>query len=103
MGFCCPDHRDKFSLATGRFDLAISNLSLMEHKNTECINTICPWSGDLVSSDACVIYRGFRVGFCSISHRDLFKQAISLFDARISSKCDDDNIVGKVVGVELHC
>lgn len=49
----------------------------------DCINDVCPWSGDPVSADSLTLYRGRVVGFCNIGCRDKFEAATSLFDAAI--------------------
>ena len=54
----------------------------------DCINEICPWSGDAVSEDSLLLYRGQVVGFCNPGCRDKFEKASLAFDAIIDSKGD---------------
>lgn len=49
----------------------------------ECINEVCPWSGDRVSADALTLYKGQVVGFCNPSCREKFEKAVTHFDARL--------------------
>ena len=51
----------------------------------ECVNQICPWSGEPVSADSLTIYRGAVVGFCNPGCRDKFEAATAAFDARIEN------------------
>lgn len=46
----------------------------------DCVNDICPWSGDKVSADSLTLYKGQVVGFCNIGCRDKFEKATRLFD-----------------------
>ncbi len=50
-----------------------------------CVNDICPWSGEPVSADSLTLYRGKVVGFCNTGCRDKFEAATHAFDARIES------------------
>ena len=59
---------------SGRLDIA------------DCVNDICPWSGDPVSEDSLMHYRGEVVGFCNTGCRDKFESATRLFDASIVEK-----------------
>jgi len=47
------------------------------------INTHCPWSGDPVSTDSTIQYRGHTVAFCNPGCRDKFAAAMNMFDAAI--------------------
>lgn len=49
----------------------------------DCVNQVCPWSGDPVSADALTVYRGRVVGFCNPGCRDKFDKATGLFDQAI--------------------
>lgn len=49
----------------------------------DCVNDICPWSGDPVSADSLTEYKGKVVGFCNTGCRDKFEKATSQFDAAI--------------------
>lgn len=49
----------------------------------DCVNAICPWSGDPVSADSLTLYRGKVVGFCNTGCRDKFDSATSAFDKLI--------------------
>ncbi|MEM8988341.1 MAG: glutathione S-transferase [Pseudomonadota bacterium] len=52
----------------------------------DCVNEICPWSGDTVSADSLTVYRGKVVGFCNPGCRDKFESAMRAFDAKIDEK-----------------
>jgi len=52
----------------------------------DCVNQVCPWSGDPVSADSLTRYRGKVVGFCNTGCRDKFEAATSAFDAKIEGK-----------------
>ncbi len=52
----------------------------------DCVNEVCPWSGDPVSADSLALYRGKVVGFCNIGCRDKFEAASGAFDQAIESK-----------------
>lgn len=47
------------------------------------INTNCPWSGDPISLDSCIQYRGQTVAFCNPDCRDKFAAALKMFDEAI--------------------
>ena len=49
----------------------------------DCINDICPWSGDPVSADSLTLYKGQVVGFCNRGCRDKFEKAASMFEAKL--------------------
>ena len=49
----------------------------------DCVNDVCPWSGDPVSADSLTRYRGMVVGFCNTGCRDKFEAATRAFDAKI--------------------
>lgn len=52
----------------------------------DCVNDVCPWSGEPVSADSLTLYRGKVVGFCNTGCRDKFEAAARTFDARIEDK-----------------
>ena len=52
----------------------------------DCVNEICPWSGDPVSADSLTLYRGEVVGFCNQGCRDKFEKATSHFDAHLKKE-----------------
>jgi hypothetical protein len=52
----------------------------------DCVNEVCPWSGDPVSADSLSLYRGKVVGFCNTGCRDKFEAATRAFDAKIESE-----------------
>jgi hypothetical protein len=54
----------------------------------DCVNAVCPWSGDPVSADSLTLYRGKVVGFCNTGCRDKFAAATSAFDGAIQGKND---------------
>lgn len=49
----------------------------------DCVNAICPWSGEPVSADSLTLYRGKVVGFCNTGCRDKFEAAVGLFEAEL--------------------
>ena len=49
-------------------------------KLEDCVNDICPWSGDPVSEDSLTTYKGDVVGFCNTGCRDKFEKAINHFE-----------------------
>jgi hypothetical protein len=49
----------------------------------DCVNDVCPWSGEPVSPDSLTTYRGRVVGFCNPGCRDKFERAAQAFDAKI--------------------
>ena len=51
-----------------------------------CINDVCPWSGEPVSADSLTLYRGKVVGFCNTGCRDKFEAALGQFDAKIGGE-----------------
>jgi hypothetical protein len=52
----------------------------------DCINRVCPWSGDPVQADSLTLYKGEVVGFCNPGCRDKFEKATSAFDAALHGK-----------------
>jgi len=52
----------------------------------DCVNDVCPWSGEPVSEDSLTQYRGEVVGFCNPGCRDKFDAAAKVFDAAIEGK-----------------
>lgn len=52
----------------------------------DCVNDVCPWSGDPVSADSLTRYRGHVVGFCNPGCREKFEAATGAFDAKIQGK-----------------
>ncbi len=48
-------------------------------KLEDCVNEICPWSGDPVSADSLTLLDGEVVGFCNPGCRDKFEKAIQHF------------------------
>jgi hypothetical protein len=57
-----------------------------EPRLDECVNQVCPWSGDPVSADSLTRYKGAVVGFCNPGCRDKFDAAARAFDAAIEGK-----------------
>ena len=51
-----------------------------------CVNAVCPWSGDPVSADSLTLYRGKVVGFCNTGCRDKFDAAARAFDTAIEAR-----------------
>jgi len=49
----------------------------------DCINNICPWSGNPVSEDSLTMYNGNIVGFCNTGCRDKFEKAVTHFDKHL--------------------
>ncbi len=52
----------------------------------DCVNDVCPWSGEPVSAGSLTLYRGKVVGFCNTGCRDKFEAASRAFDAAIEGK-----------------
>ena len=52
----------------------------------DCVNDVCPWSGETVSADSLTRYRGKVVGFCNPGCRDKFESASAAFDAVIEGR-----------------
>lgn len=52
-------------------------------KLEDCINDVCPWSGDPVVASSLTAYKGHVVGFCNPGCRDKFEAATSLFESSI--------------------
>ncbi len=52
----------------------------------DCINSICPWSGDPVSPDSLTLYDGRVVEFCNTGCRDKFEQAVAAFETALSGE-----------------
>ena len=52
----------------------------------DCVNEVCPWSGEPVSEDSLTLYQGKVVGFCNPGCRDKFEKATSDFDTAIEGK-----------------
>ena len=57
-----------------------------EPRLEECVNQLCPWSGEPVSADSLTRYRGAVVGFCNPGCKDKFEAATQAFDAAIEGK-----------------
>jgi YHS domain-containing protein len=49
----------------------------------DCINEICPWSGDPVSKDSLTLYKGQVVGFCNSGCKTKFEKATELFESKL--------------------
>ncbi len=52
----------------------------------DCVNEICPWSGDPVSADSLTEYEGHVFGFCNPGCRDKFKAAVRHFEAAVAEE-----------------
>ena len=52
----------------------------------DCVNEICPWSGDPVSADSLIEFDGHVVGFCNPGCRDKFEAAVRHFEAAVAAK-----------------
>jgi len=52
----------------------------------DCVNDVCPWSGDPVSADSLTLYKGKVVGFCNTGCRDKFEKATTALDAAIEGR-----------------
>jgi YHS domain-containing protein len=52
----------------------------------DCVNDVCPWSGEPVSADSLTFYKGKVFGFCNTGCRDKFEAAAGAFDAVIEGK-----------------
>ncbi len=55
-------------------------------KIEDCVNEICPWSGDPVSADSLTVYNGKVVGFCNPGCRDKFEKATRHFDLFLTAE-----------------
>ena len=53
---------------------------------SDCVNTHCPWSGELVTADSLTLYRSKVVGFCNPDCRDKFEAAAKAFDRAIEAR-----------------
>lgn len=51
----------------------------------DCVNDVCPWSGEPVNADSLTRYRGAVVGFCNSGCRDKFEKATSDFDRALAA------------------
>ncbi|MEO0394197.1 MAG: glutathione S-transferase [Pseudomonadota bacterium] len=58
-------------------------------KLDDCVNQVCPWSGDPVSADALTLYQGQVVGFCNPGCRDKFEKATAAFDTAINGTSNE--------------
>ena len=52
----------------------------------DCVNRVCPWSGEPVSADSLTRYNGKVVGFCNPGCRDKFDKATAAFDGAIKEQ-----------------
>ena len=52
---------------------------------TNCINTVCPWSGKPVAESSLAHYRGHVVGFCNTGCKNKFETATKMFEELICS------------------
>ena len=57
-----------------------------EPRPEDCVNSLCPWSGEPVSADSLTHYRGEVVGFCNPGCREKFEAATDAFDALIDGQ-----------------
>lgn len=57
---------------------------MTELKLEDCINEICPWSGNPVGPDSLTRYKGKVVGFCNTGCRDKFEKAVAHFEAHLA-------------------
>ena len=57
---------------------------MTELKKEDCINEICPWSGNPVSADSLTRYKGRVVGFCNTGCSDKFEKAVTHFEAHLT-------------------
>ena len=55
----------------------------------DCVNDVCPWSGDRVSADSLTLYRGEVVGFCNPGCRDKFEAADAHFETALATNKED--------------
>lgn len=53
-------------------------------KLEDCVNQLCPWSGDPVSEDSLTLYKGQVVGFCNPGCRDKFEKATQHFEKSLN-------------------
>ena len=57
---------------------------MTELRLEDCINKICPWSGNAVAPDSLTRYKGQVVGFCNTGCRDKFEKAVTHFEAHLA-------------------
>ena len=57
---------------------------MTELKLKDCINEICPWSGNPVAPDSLTRYKGQVVGFCNTGCRDKFEKAVGHFEVHLA-------------------
>ena len=57
---------------------------MTELKLKDCINEICPWSGNPVAPDSLTRYKSQVVGFCNTGCRDKFEKAVRHFEAHLA-------------------
>lgn len=57
---------------------------MTELRLEDCINKICPWSGNAVGPDSLTRYKGQVVGFCNTGCRDKFEKAVTHFEAHLA-------------------
>ena len=57
---------------------------MTELRLEDCINKICPWSGNPVAPDSLTRYKGQVVGFCNTGCRDKFEKAVTHFEAHLA-------------------
>ncbi len=55
----------------------------------DCVNEVCPWSGQPVQPDSLTVYRDCIVGFCNPGCRDKFDAALALFDRKIDETASE--------------
>ena len=55
-------------------------------KIEDCINDVCPWSGNPVSPDSLTRYGEKVVGFCNPGCRDKFEKAVMHFEKSLAGK-----------------
>ena len=55
----------------------------------DCINEICPWSGEPVAADSLFEFNGDVVGFCNPGCRDKFAAALDHFTRAGKAKTTD--------------
>jgi hypothetical protein len=63
--------------------MTIISMPKIDLKN--CLNAVCPWSGDPVREDSLTVYRGNIVGFCNPGCRDKFEKATLAFELAIDA------------------
>jgi len=50
----------------------------------DCVNDVCPWTGQPVAADALMLYRGRVIGFADPRARDRFRAAVVALETALA-------------------